>query len=275
MRNKILLALIVLIAGGFIYSIFFKKKPTEIEEPLKPLITVQQLNTTVIKEYLHDTSAFTEGLEFYKGQLYESAGREGLSFLTKYDVGSTIKGTKKKITDKTIFAEGITILRDTIYQLTYTNNIVIKYNANSLEVIGTMPWKYGQGWGLANNGTNLIASNSTSVIYFLNPSDLSMVRNINVNENNSTIDAVNELEYVDGFIYANEYTTDNIYKIDAANGSVVAKANFKNIFPEYNSENLSNTVNQEKVLNGIAYNPTTKTFFITGKNWPKMFEVKF
>jgi glutaminyl-peptide cyclotransferase len=234
---------------------------------------VQPLKVSPITEHLHDTSRYTEGLEFYKGHLYESVGRNGLSFLIKYDTGSTTKGNTYKITDPTIFAEGITILLDTIYQLTYQSKKVLLYDATTLKPIGTMPWTNGEGWGLTNNGKQLIASNGTNIIYFLNPKDLKVERTINVKMQGNPVEQVNELEYVDGFIYANVFTTDNILKIDEATGHVIAMAQLNNLLPGFDAASMQQ-VNGEKFLNGIAYNPKSQTFLISGKNWPKTFEVK-
>ncbi len=276
MRNKIILAVLLLTVGAYIYFTLFNKKPTTEETSSVVQNPIGTLNTTAINNYVFDTNCYSEGLEFYNDKLYASGGQVGKSFIGVYDA-LTGKKLQEQKNDATIFAEGITILNDTLYQLTYTNNIVYTYDAKSLKKISQMPWKFGEGWGLTNNGKQLIASNKTNTLYFLNPTNLAVEKTINVLENGSPLDQVNELEFVDGFIYANRFTTDNIYKIDAATGAVVAVGNFKNLLPGYNAEavSLKTEPNNESYLNGIAYNKKTGTFFITGKNWPKIFEVKF
>jgi glutaminyl-peptide cyclotransferase len=276
MRNKIIIGLLVAVVAAFIYANFFMKKTdiTTTDQPPVNATPVAPLQMTSIKELPHDTAAYTEGIEFYKGHLYESAGDEGKSFLVKYEKGSTNKAAIKKANDPTIFAEGITILNDTIYQLTYRNNIVLLYDAITLKQIGTLPWTLGEGWGMTNNGKQLIANTGTNIIYFLNPKDLKVEKTINVKIQGTPADSINEMELVDGFIYANQFTTDNILKIDPNTGDVVAMMELSKLLPGYDAASLRQ-INGQKYLNGIAYNPETKTFFITGKNWPKMFEVNF
>ncbi len=276
MRNKIIIGLLIAVVGAFVYANFFMKKTdnTTTDQPDVKTTPVAPLQMTSIKEFIHDTAAYTEGLEFYKGHLYESAGEYGKSFLVKYEKGSTIKAAIKKANDPKIFAEGITILNDTIYQLTYESNVVLLYDANTLKQVGTLPWTFGEGWGMTNNGKQLIANTGGNIIYFLNPKDLKVEKTINVKLQGVPADAINEMELVDGFIYTNQFTTDNILKIDPNTGDVVAMIELSTLLPGYNAASLQ-PVNGQKYLNGIAYNPETKTFFITGKNWPKIFEVKF
>jgi glutaminyl-peptide cyclotransferase len=275
MRNKIIIGLLVAVVAAFVYANFFMKKPDTItDQPPVKVIPVAPLQMSSIKELPHDTAAYTEGLEFYKGNLYESAGEDGKSFLVKYEKGSTIKAAIKKANDPAVFAEGITILNDTIYQLTYKSNIVLLYDAITLKQIGTLPWTFGEGWGMTNNGKQLIANTGGNIIYFLNPKDLKVEKTINVKIQGIPADSINEMELVDGFIYANQFTTDNILKIDPNTGDVLAMIELTKLLPGYDAASLKAN-SDDKFLNGIAYNPETKTFFITGKNWPKMYEVKF
>jgi glutaminyl-peptide cyclotransferase len=276
MRNKIILFLIVAFIAAFVYLQFFNK-PQPTTTPVEAnYIEAKAMQMTMVDTFAHDTTSYTEGLEFYKGNLYESAGETGKSFLVKYAPNSTTKPLLPKVKiDPKVFAEGITILNDTIYQLTYQSNLVILYNANTLQKIGELPWmgKDVEGWGITNNGTQLIANTGTNIIYFLNPKSLKVEKTINVKLNGQPLDSVNEMELVDGFIYANVYTTDNIVKIDPSTGNVVAIISLNTLLPGYNATSVN--PQQGNYLNGIAYNQTSKTFFITGKNWPKIFEVKF
>jgi glutaminyl-peptide cyclotransferase len=276
MRNKIIIFLIAAFIAAFIYMQFFNTNKPDQPNDLINFPQAKAMTITAVDTFEHDTTSYTEGLEFYKGNLYESAGENGKSFLVKYSPNSTTKPLLPKVKiDPKIFAEGITILNDTIYQLTYQSNLVLLYNANTLQKIGELPW-LGidvEGWGITNNGTQLIANTGSNIIYFLNPKNLKIEKTINVKLNGQPLDSVNEMEFVDGFIYANVYTTDDIVKIDAANGNVVAIINLNNLLPNYNASAVD--PKQGNYLNGIAYKPTSKTFFITGKNWPKIFEVKF
>ena len=227
----------------------------------------------VVAEYPHDTSAYTQGLEFYNGKLYEGTGDFANSSLriTDYKTG---KVEKKHImgTDK-IFGEGITILKNKIYQLTWESHIVYVYDVNNIDKpIKTFNWPY-DGWGLTNNGTDLIISDGTAKLYFVNPDDFRLKSTIGVTENSSPVYQINELEYIEGFVFANVYQTDKILKIDPVSGFVVGKMDLAGIIqkfapgyvPEFGVE----------VLNGIAYDSATKKFLVTGKRWPKMFELKF
>lgn len=279
MRSKILGLIVLLVVGGYVYNTFINKpKPSDESQSALPAATIAQLNTTGAIGKSWDTSNYCEGLEFYNGKLYTSAGRTGLSFLAIIDPVSGKEINKRKM-PADIFAEGMTILNGTLYQLTYQNGKVLTYDPATLNPKGEMPWKYGEGWGLTNNGKELIASNGTHVIYFLNPSDMTAVRSINVFMNGGMVNQINELEFVDGYIYANQFTTDLVYKINATNGQVEAVGDFKKLLPEYSAAAVAmkgeaNNEN-EKFFNGIAYNKDTKSFWLTGKNWPKIFEIKF
>ncbi|MEI9959158.1 MAG: glutaminyl-peptide cyclotransferase [Ferruginibacter sp.] len=266
-RYFALIALVILAAcngndkDGDVIDISVKPVPT----PVIPY--------TIVAEYPHDTSAYTQGLEFYNGKLYEGTGDYETSSLRIIDY-KTGKVEKKHMigTDK-IFGEGITIFKNKIYQLTWENNIVYVYELNNIDKpIKTFNWPY-KGWGLTNNGTDLIISDGTANIYFVNADDFRLKSTISVSDNAGPIDSINELEYIDGFVYANIYQTDVIIKIDPVSGHVVGKmdlSGFKDKF--FASQYIPGRTD---VLNGIAYDSATKKFLVTGKRWPKMFELKF
>ena len=225
---------------------------------------------TIIAEYPHDTSAYTQGLEFHNGKLYEGTGDFKTSSLrvTDYKTGRVEK--KHMMGTDSIFGEGITILKDKLYQLTWESNIVYVYEAGNIDKpVKTFKWPY-DGWGLTNNGTSLIISDGTSKLFFVNPDDFRLMSTVRVSDKSGPIDSINELEYVDGFIYANVYQTDVIIKIDPSNGDVVGKMEFSGT--KFFADQI--VPGRTDVLNGIAYDSTKKTFFITGKRWPKMFELK-
>ncbi|MBQ0117649.1 MAG: glutaminyl-peptide cyclotransferase [Flavobacterium sp.] len=231
---------------------------------------------TILNTYPHDQKAYTQGLEFYGEIMIESTGNgEGVGTGTKgkssirhvnYKTGEVLK--KVELTDD-VFGEGATVLNDKIYQLTWLNLEGYVYDVKTLERLKTFPYfKKIQGWGLTNDGTNLLMSDGTEKIYFMNPETFKEVDYINVYTNSSKIPAINEMEYVDGKVYANIYTTDSVAIINPKTGAVEGVIDFSS---------LKSKVSQHPdldVLNGIAYNKKTGTFFITGKNWDKMFEVK-
>jgi glutaminyl-peptide cyclotransferase len=225
----------------------------------------------IIAEYPHDTSAYTQGLQFYNGKMYEGTGDYEASSLRITD-HKTGKVEKKHMmgTDK-IFGEGITILNNKIYQLTWENKLLYVYDIRNIDKpIATMNWPY-DGWGITNNGTDLIISDGTAKLYFVNPADLKVKSTIAVTENGDPVPRINELEYVDGFVFANKYETEIIYKIDPSSGFVVGKMDFTGIKEKFFPDKITKRTDY---FNGIAYDSTTKSFFITGKRWPKMFELK-
>lgn len=228
---------------------------------------------SVAAEYPHDTSAYTQGLEFYNGKLYEGTGDYKTSSLrvTDYKTGKVEK--KHMMGTDSIFGEGITIFKGKIYQLTWTSHIVYVYDVNNIDKpIKTFNWPY-EGWGITHNGTDLIISDGTAKLYFVNADDFRLNSTVSVTENGSLIDNLNELEYVDGFVYANIWQKDKIVKIDPASGFVVGKMDFTNMKEKYFADKI--VPERTDVLNGIAYDSATKKFLVTGKRWPKMFELKF
>lgn len=219
----------------------------------------------VVNVLPHDETSYTQGLEFVGNTLYESAGEYGKSRLRKTDF-TTGKTLAELPLDKQFFGEGLTILNNRIYQLTWQEQTGFIYDLNSLRQIGTFAYNT-EGWGLTNDGKNLIMSDGSEFLYVLNPENLQVTGRIAVYDNTGAVQRLNELEYVDGIIFANIYTTDFIVAIDAATGKVLARYNFKNLLaPQYHTATTD-------VLNGIAFHKERGTFFITGKNWSKMFEI--
>lgn len=249
-----------------------KDKPDYVDDSIKP-IPIPIITYNIIAEYPHDTIAYTQGLEFHNGKLYEGTGDFETSSLriTDYKTGKVEK--KHMMGSADIFGEGITIFKGKLYQLTWKNNIVYVYDVNNIDKpISTFKWPY-QGWGLTHNGTDLIISDGSSKLFFVNPDDFSLKSTISVTENGSPVYDLNELEYIDGFVFANVYQTDKIIKIDPASGFVVGKIDLTGVIQKF-APNYTPKPDDE-VLNGIAYDSTTKKFLITGKRWPKMFELKF
>jgi glutamine cyclotransferase len=235
--------------------------------PETPASSVPLSTPSVVSTLPHDTSAFTEGLEFYDSTLLESGGNYGRSKLFQYDpkTGKVLK--QVKLEDK-YFGEGITVLHDTLYQLTWKEGVAFLYDVKTFKKIKELPFK-GEGWGMTNDGKNLIVSNGSSSLYYYEPGTLKLLKVVNVTENGTAVPNVNELEYIDGYVYANQWQYDYIVKIDPSSGNVVAK---------YDLGGLHDSVKKidpnADVLNGIAYNRSTKKFYVTGKNWPQMYEIQ-
>ena len=223
----------------------------------------------IINEFRHDDKAYTQGLEFYDNVLYESTGLNGKSSLRKvnYRTGEVLKSIK---IDNEYFAEGITILNDKIYQLTWKNQIGFIYNTD-LEIMNT--FEYGnsiQGWGLCNDGEYIYKSDGTNKIWLLDKDTLEEISYIEVMTNKSKIKNINELEYINGKIYANTYqlNRDVVIIINPKNGTVEGVIDFTGI------RDLVKKSPDLDVMNGIAYNPKTDRLYVTGKNWDKLFEIQ-
>lgn len=232
-------------------------------------ITPKKLGYQTINNYPHLTSSFTEGLEYYNGYLYEGTGENGKSQLLKIDL-KTGKAVQSFDMDEKYFGEGITILDDKIYQLTYHAQKGFVYDLNSFAVIDSFRFKSQQGWGLTNDGTNLIMSDGTHVLTWLNPKDFSVVKKIEVADNKNIKTYINELEYINGVIYANIWTTDRIVKIDVSTGKILEEIDMSGLINMYHTQG-----DRIDVLNGIAFDKENNRMFVTGKLWPKLFEVKF
>ncbi len=235
----------------------------------------QPITFTIDAVYPHDKQAFTQGLEFYNGKLYEGTGEPNQSSLRIVDIKSGIPADKYLIKDPAIFGEGITIFKNKIYQLTWQNNKVFVYNLNNIsKPVTTLKWQY-QGWGISNDGQKLVISDGTDKLYYVLPDEdkktMKMLKILSVSDNIGKVDSLNELEYINGFVYANIWYTNDIVKIDTSNGHVVGKINFGGLLKQYAPNDI---ISDGDVLNGIAYDSTTKKMYITGKNWPKLFEIK-
>ncbi|RYG31196.1 MAG: glutaminyl-peptide cyclotransferase [Chitinophagaceae bacterium] len=205
---------------------------------------------------------------WYKGKLYEGTGDYENSSLriTDRTTGKVI--TKHMMGSEEIFGEGITILRDTLYQLTWENNLVFVYTINDFsKPVKTLSWPY-QGWGITNNGSELIISDGSANLYFVNPVDFKVISNVRVADNRGNVSNLNELEFINGKVYANIYLTNDIIEIDPESGHVTGRITFDNLLT---SEDINRNTD---VFNGIAYDSTSKTMLVTGKRWPKLFEIK-
>jgi glutamine cyclotransferase len=227
----------------------------------------------VEKTYPHDTSSYTEGLEYLDGIMYESTGEAGHSTIRKnnLETGKAIQLTK--LGDQ-YFGEGLSVVGNKVIQLTYREKVGFVYDKSSLKLLNTFPNNVGaEGWGMCFDGKKLYMDDSTNKIWFLNKDTYQEMGSINVCDDKKQIDSVNELEYIDGKLYANVYQTDDILVINPKTGAVEQKIDMKNLYPE--SERPAGRDWGNNVLNGIAYDAATKRVFVTGKKWPKMYQVKF
>lgn len=220
----------------------------------------------VVNSWPHDTQAFTQGLVFYQGALYESAGHYGSSTLRKVEL-RTGKVTQKADVDARYFAEGMTIFEGKIYQLTWMGHKGFIYDLKSFHAAGEFAYE-GEGWGLTHDGRALIMSDGTNQLRFLDPQTFKVVRTISVDDHGQPLMNLNELEYIKGEIYANVWKTDRIVRIDPQSGKILGWIELAGLLaPEERP-------GAEDVLNGIAYDEHDDRLFVTGKRWPKLFEIR-
>lgn len=268
-ENKIYLDLPTLGAKMLTATINFEGNSVEINKSIKVLAEkAPEIYTyEIINEFPHDRNAYTQGLEFYRDTLYESTGRKGHSSLRKVDF-KTGKVLQQINLDDTYFGEGITILNNKIYQLTWQSGVGFIYDLNLFKRIDSFRYNQSkEGWGLCNDGNKIFKSDGTEKIWFLDPETMTEDGYFETVTNTSIFNKANELEYVDGKIYANVYQKESMMIIDAKTGAIEGVINFGG---------LKEKATQHKdldVLNGVAYHPERKTFFVTGKNWDKLFEV--
>ena len=226
---------------------------------------VREYKLEVVAEYPHDTGSYTQGLFFYEGQMYESTGLHGKSTFRKVDLG-TGKALERLDFDRKYFVEGSVVFGDDLYILTWETKTAFIYDARTLEYKST--WKYPrEGWGITTDGKQLIASDGSASLFFMN-SQFALDRKQLVTLDGRPMRWLNELEYIDGKVWANVYTTDEILIINPKNGKVEGVIDCRGLLPrELRTPDTD-------VLNGIAYDPATDRIFLTGKNWPKLYEVR-
>lgn len=227
-----------------------------------PVYTVE-----VVKTYPHDKGAFTEGLYYRDGTLFESTGRNGQSFIRQV-VLDTGKVIRQATLDNKYFGEGIAPWGDKIISLTWTGGAGFVWSSSDFKVKHSFSYT-GEGWGLTGNHKHLIMSDGTATIRFLDPVSLKTVRTLPVTLNGRALDQINELEWVDGEIYANVWRTRDIVRIDPQTGKVTGIIELDRL-PETQDE----TLEMDAVANGIAYDAKAKRLFVTGKLWPNLYEVK-
>src|SRR5438128_116784 len=229
-------------------------------------VSPQQYGYRVVKSYPHDRNAFTQGLEFRDGFLYEGTGLVGRSSLRKVslDTGQVVQ---RFDIPQPFFGEGITVLNQRIFQLTWQSQTGFIYDKSSFRLLGSFNYS-GEGWGMTNDGKQIYMSDGTSQLRVWDPVTLKEVRRIMVKDGARDVPALNELEFVRGEILANVWQTDRIARISPAGGKVLGWIDLTGILPKADHSEA------ESVLNGIAYDAAGDRLFVTGKLWPKIFEIK-
>ncbi|WP_165759018.1 glutaminyl-peptide cyclotransferase [Niastella yeongjuensis] len=233
--------------------------------PVTPAIKYEEVDY-----FLHDTSLFTEGLLIHDGLLFESTGspdkgRKSLIGYNDLKTGAFIK--KVELPHDSLFGEGIVFFKDKLYQLTYKNHIGFIYDAHSYRKTGQFPIAK-EGWGLTTDGASIIMSDGTDTLNYVDADGYTIHKKLPVTENGAKRDSLNELEYIKGYIYANIWLTNNIVKIDPANGKVVGKLDLSTL-----AFKAALTTGGD-ALNGIAYDSTTSYIYVTGKLWPHIHQLK-
>ncbi|MEY4891721.1 MAG: hypothetical protein RIQ34_333 [Bacteroidota bacterium] len=255
---------ILIVIAIFLCSCEEKKLDADPLQPAGP----KPLSFSILHTYPHDTSSYTQGLQIYQGNLYEGTGNYGKSALKRVEL-ETGKSVQEIKLDPRFFGEGITILHDTVYQLTWQEKKVFVYTLPTFKKVREFDVSF-EGWGLTTDGTNLIVSNGSGELFFYRPSDFTLIRTQVVTEGGAPSYNLNELEYIDGFIFANQYTYPYLLKIDPNSGMVVAKADLSE--PWNRNRSL---YPKADVPNGIAYDAEKKKIYVTGKWWPQLYEIEF
>ena len=218
----------------------------------------------IVNTYPHDQNAFCQGLDFDGETLFESTGKYGQSTVRRVNLETGEVETQLQL-DERLFGEGLTLFEDRMLQLTWRRGLGYVYDAKTLKPLSTFQYN-GEGWGLTHDGDNLIMSDGSDRLRFLDPDSFTLIKTIRVKDGDRSIRRLNELEFVKGQILANVWQTNRIAMIAPETGKVTGWINLSGL--------LSNRLGREDVLNGIAYEETSDRLFVTGKNWPQLFEIK-
>jgi glutaminyl-peptide cyclotransferase len=236
------------------------------EQEQSPRILYPRLDYSIINTFEHDCGAFTQGLAFSEGELFESTGLYGKSTLRRVDLASGKVLQVHKLPVE-YFGEGITVFRDTIIQLTWQNHRGFVYDRNSFKILRSFHYQT-EGWGITHNGSYLIMSDGTTALYFLDAASFKTVGRINVHEKGRPVNHLNDLEFINGRIFANIWRSKNIAVINPKNGEITGWLDLSGVIPR------KRFFKQTDVLNGVAYNPANSRLLVTGKLWPRLFEIE-
>ena len=265
-----------MIAVGVFLAPNFRKPTEETVAPVEirpsdpqipaPRVEIEALRTRVLRRYPHDANAFTQGLIWHDGVMYESTGEYGQSSLRRVKLEDGKVLAEQRL-DRRLFGEGLARIGERLVQLTWRSGQAIVSDLDTLEAQGTLRYD-GEGWGLCFDGTSLIMSNGSSILTFRDPGTMEVRRRLTVRQEGIPVRMLNELECVGPQIYANIWRRNEIVRIDPNSGDVTASIDARGLLS-------GEEATRADVLNGIAYNPDTKTFLLTGKLWPAVFEVEF
>lgn len=259
-RNYILL--IITICPFFVFSALIPETRTVYDK----FTPVQEYDWRVVRVFPHDTTAFTQGLIFRDGYLYESTGRKGQSEIRKIRLETGEVVQRQPLEDE-YFGEGLTAWNDQLIQLTLSSGTGFVYDIHTFEERRTFQIE-GEAWGLTNNDQELIMSDGSSTLYFLNPESFQVIRRITVKENGEPVSDINELEMISDRIFANRLFSDEILLIDPASGGVTGRVDLERLVTRVKAKH------SVSVLNGIAYDSQNDRMFITGKLWPNIYEIE-
>ena len=226
----------------------------------------KQYTYRIVRVYPHDTKAYTQGLLFHDGYLYESTGIKGESTLRKVNL-QTGESLMKIDLPAEMFGEGLALVDDKLIQLTWQNQVAFVYQKSDFELLNRINYNIREGWGLTYDGEYLLMTDGSANLYFLDKNYLTEVSRIEVCDHNGPVRQLNELEYIDGELWANVYVSDDILRIDPKTGIVTGRINMSGLLTAIEKQNAD-------VLNGIAYDEQSEKIYVTGKNWPKLFEVE-
>ncbi|HOZ37689.1 MAG TPA: glutaminyl-peptide cyclotransferase [Anaerolineaceae bacterium] len=262
----LLIIMIAIILGSLPSCTLLTKEPQAEVIPAVPEPLAQNLGYEILATLPHDPTCYTQGLVIADGIFYESCGLYSQSSLRKVDPISGDVQAEAELA-ATFFAEGLVLLEGKLYQLTWKENTGFVYDANTLELLRTFNYQT-QGWGLTTDGSALILSDGSNTLYWMDPGTLHVVRQVNVSYQGQPLEYLNELEYINGKIFANIYLTDTIVAINPEDGSIVSLIDLTGLRPEQNREM------QGEVLNGIAFDAINDKLYLTGKNWPSLYEIR-
>ena len=277
LKRTVIKKILPLVFAGMVLFACDPEKPSNTEKPLEEVRvkTTPAIFYSLVKKHPHDTTAFTEGLLFHEGKLFESTGApeylaQARSAFGIVDLEKGKLDIKAELDKKIYFGEGIVFFKDKIYQLTYQNQTGFIYDAKTFRKAGQFNYRNKEGWGMTTDGKNLIMSDGTFNLTYLDPISLTLVKTLPVTENGYALDHINELEYINGFIYANVWMSTTIVKINPENGEVIGKLDLSDLYSE------SKQVYPKSLeMNGIAYDSISDKILVTGKFWPYLYEISF
>ena len=225
----------------------------------------REWGVNVVASYPHDPSAYTQGLTIYDGEMYEGTGQYGRSTLRRVELSTGVVERRKALRPEH-FGEGIAVLNDELYQLTWKSGLAFVYDLESFALLRTFQID-GEGWGLTHDGERLILSDGSSELSFIDPASFEVIGRLSVRDAGQPVDQLNELEYIRGEIWANIWFDDRIVRISPDTGEVLGWIDLAGLYPRAQR-------GYEDVLNGIAFDPESERLFVTGKNWPRLYEIE-